>query len=86
MNTVDKYCTRSKKAGHGRKECWTLHGRPEKMQERQQKPNNNKKPQEHTTAIINRKKKHSDDSVSSFSNGEEEEEVSRTKLATGTRI
>jgi len=30
INTVKKYCTHCKKAGHGRKECWTLHGRPEK--------------------------------------------------------
>jgi len=73
MNTVKKYYTH-------RKECWTLHGRLEKMQGRQQRPNNIKKPQEHTTTLVNRKKKHNEDSDFSFRSSEEkEEEVSRTK-------
>jgi len=79
MNMMEKYCTHCKKAGHGRKKCWTLHGRPKKMQERQQRPNN-KKPQ-HTTTLIKRKEKRNDDSDSSpsFSSSSEEEEVPRTK-------
>jgi len=87
MNTVEKYCTHCKKAGHRWKDCWTLHGRPEKIQERQQRPNNNsKKPQEHTTALVKRRKKRHDNSDSSFSSSEEEEEeVTRTKTSRPAR-
>jgi len=81
MNTVEKYCTHCKKAGHGRKECWTLHGCSEKIQERQQKPINNKKI---TTALVKRRKKRND-SDSSFSSSEEEEEVSRIKTSRPAR-
>jgi len=30
INTMEKYCTYCKKAGHKREDCWSLNERPEK--------------------------------------------------------
>ena len=78
-NTVDKYCTYCKKAGHKREECWSLHGRPERERPRRLKREVGKERQINTTAKARKKKDNEESEDASFSSSSESDEEEKRK-------
>jgi len=83
VNTVEKYCTYCKKAGHRREDCWSLNGRPEKERKSRPKRETDKKKQVNALSKSGASKSRykSDDSTSSSSGDEESRSAKKTTRA-----
>jgi len=83
VNTVEKYCTYCKKAGHKREDCWSLNGRPERERTLRPKKEANKKSQVNaiSKSKTSKSRYESDDSTFSSSGDEENRSVKKTTRA-----
>lgn len=85
MNTIDKYCTHCKKAGHQREECWSLNGHPKGEKAHRPKAETKKKTPIHTTTQARKDRSQNnnyDSPASNYSSSEEEESSKRNKKRT----
>ncbi|KYN04506.1 hypothetical protein ALC62_04625 [Cyphomyrmex costatus] len=81
INTVEKFCTYCKKAGHNREECWILNGRPDKNTRPRAKREMENKTKRVNSAIKvrNQRSKRNSDSEEASSTSSEEEEGTKTR-------